>query len=414
MSGERRKKQLHKRMSWRLVWQVIQRVACGEWTETMAGRVLNVGRSRVNELKRRWLKIRDQEPTPDWLYARRHTGRGVLAAPVRAYVEEEIRYYRQESPFFRGHINFAFLAQQCQQRYGKRIHRNTLRRWAIREGLYDPKTESKGKPYVRFEKGGVGMLFQHDSSIHVWMPHTGGLDTLVMTEDDHSRKVVGALFVPKDTTWAHLTVVRSTLEAHGCPLAYYVDNHIIFHQQDEKETQFVRALRAVEVDVKFTAKRYPEAKGKIEKRFDYFQRRIPLLCERYKTKSLAEANRILVDEVAYYNEYHLHDETEETPNKRWARAVQEGRAYLRELPAHGKLDLIFGLHSLRRVDKCGQVWWQGKPYFAPGAPLRGQATLVLRPPTGPRRPHTEIYILNDLGEEIAHHVVPGAPGPTHP
>jgi hypothetical protein len=405
MHEKARKKQLHNRIGWRLVWQVIEQTASGKWTEEMAARYLHVVRSRVNVLKKRWLAWRDRDPSPDWLYPRRHTGRGFLPEAVRAYVEEEIKYYRQESPFFRGHINFAFLAQQCHQRYGRRIHRNTIRRWAIGQGLYDPKRETTGKPFVRFEKGGVGMLFQHDSSIHAWLPYTHEHSTLIMTEDDHSRKVVGWLLVDQDTSWNHLTTVRATLETVGCPLSYYVDNHIIFRHVDEVETQFARALRSVEVDVKFTAKRYPEAKGKIEKRFDYFQRRIPLLCERYKTKSLTEANKILTDEVAYYNEYHLHDETEEPPNKRWNRAVHEGRAYLRELPTRGKLDVLFSLHHRRRVDKCGQVWFEGRPYPATGARCGGHVTLAVRPPTGPRRPHTELFVLDDQGREIAHHVV---------
>ena len=406
MERERQKKQLHKRVNWRLVWQVIQQVACGHMTAERAGRYLNVARSRVHELKKRWLKIRGQEPTPDWLYPRRHAGRGALPEPVRAYVEEEIRYYQQESPFFRGHINFAFLAQQCRQRFGIRVHRQSIRRWAIGQGLYNPETDSKGKPYVRFEKNGIGMLFQHDSSVHMWLPYTDRQDYLIMTEDDHSRKVVGSLLVPQETAWHHLCVVRGTLETFGCPLAYYVDNHMIFKQPQEIDTQFVRSLRTVEVDVQFTAKQYPEAKGKIEKRFDYFQRRIPLLCERYKTKSLTEANKILADEVNYYNEYHMHDETKETPNKRWARAMQDGRTYLRDLPTHGRLDTIFALHYKRYVDKCGMVLFQGKPYKALGARLRSHITLAVRPPTGPRRPHTEIYILNELGEEIAHYVIP--------
>jgi len=400
-----KKKQLHKRVNWRLVWQVIEQVASGQVTQVKAGEYLNVARSRISVLRKRWLKIRGEEPHPGWLYAREHSGRGVLAEPVRAYVEEELRYYRQESPFFRGHINFAFLAQQCHQRYGIRVHRQTIRRWAIGQNLYDPKTESKGKPYVRFEKGGIGMLFQHDSSIHVWVPYTRRHDTLIMTEDDHSRKVVGGLLVPKDTSWHHMTMVRKTLETHGCPLAYYVDNHIIFHHPDEIQTQFVRALRSVEVDVKFTAKKYPEAKGKIEKRFDYFQRRVPLLCERYRTKSLTEANKILQDEIAYYNEYHIHDETKETPNKRWSRAMHENRNYLRELPTRGKLDIIFGLHYKRRVDKYGTIDFRSKPWPAPGARLRAKATLVVRPPTDARHPHTEIYILDPEGRELAHHIV---------
>ena len=233
-----------------------------------------------------------------------------------------------------------------------------------------------------------------------------------MTEDDHSRKVVVGLLVPSDTSWHQLCVVRKTLEVYGCPISYYVDNHFIFNQGEEVETQFVRALKGVGVGVQFTRKHYPEAKGKIEKRFDYFQRRIPLLCERYRTKSLTEANRILQDEIDYYNEYHIHAETEETPNKRWSRAVHENRNYLRELPTHGKLDIIFALHYQRHVDKYGTIAFRGKQWPAPNARLRGKVTLVVRPPTGPRRPHTEIYILDPGGREIAHHIVTQAQGPT--
>ena len=135
---------------------------------------------------------------------------------------------------------------------------------------------------------------------------------------------------------------------------------------------------------------------------------VPLLCERYRTKSLGEANRILTDEVAYYNESHLHDETHETPNKRWARAVQENRTYLRALTNTGTLDLVFALHHKRYVDNYGQIQYQGLPYAAPGAVLRRKVTVAVRPPSGPRRPHTELFILNDDGREMAHYVVPEA------
>ena len=37
MEAKPRKKQLHKRINWRLVWQVIQQVACGQLTQAMAG-----------------------------------------------------------------------------------------------------------------------------------------------------------------------------------------------------------------------------------------------------------------------------------------------------------------------------------------------------------------------------------------
>jgi len=38
----------------------------------------------------------------------------------------------------------------------------------------------------------------------------------------------------------------------------------------------------------YTAKRQAQAKGKVEKVFDYFQRRLTYLCEKYKIKDCKE------------------------------------------------------------------------------------------------------------------------------
>lgn len=46
--------------------------------------------------------------------------------------------------------------------------------------------------------------------------------------DDYSRRVVGAMLVPRETSWTQLQVVRQTLLTYGRPLAYSVDNHRIF------------------------------------------------------------------------------------------------------------------------------------------------------------------------------------------
>ena len=99
----------------------------------------------------------------------------------------------------------------------------------------------------------------------------------------------------------------------------------IFRPETNEHTQFTRALASVEVAVKFTAKSHPEAKGKIEKRFDYFQRRLPFFCERYRITNLTKANEMLKEAIYDYDNIHIHDETKEIPEKRWQRAMQEGR-----------------------------------------------------------------------------------------
>ena len=197
------KAQLHKRMGWRTVWQVVQAFIGKQITLDMACRTLEVSSSTLYDLKQKWLLVpRADQASPAWLYQRSSSSR--LPLEVRCFMEEELRYIKSESEFFKGHFNFAFLAQECQKRFGKRFHRNTLRRWAIREGFFDPKKDATSKVYIRFEKGAIGALYQHDSSHHAWLPLTGRNDVLILTKDDHSRKIVGGLLGPSDTAWHHL------------------------------------------------------------------------------------------------------------------------------------------------------------------------------------------------------------------
>jgi hypothetical protein len=72
------------------------------------------------------------------------------------------------------------------------------------------------------------MLFQHDASRHCWCPALGGQQYLLLTQDDFSQRVVGAVLVPRESSWAHMALGRQTVLAYGRPLAYYVDNHSIF------------------------------------------------------------------------------------------------------------------------------------------------------------------------------------------
>ena len=62
----------------------------------------------------------------------------------------------------------------------------------------------------------------------MWLPLTNSFSDLILTKDDYSRKVVGRKLVERETSFDHLSVARKTIEDHGLPLAYYVDQHSIF------------------------------------------------------------------------------------------------------------------------------------------------------------------------------------------
>ena len=194
-----------------------------------------------------------------------------------------------------------------------------------------------------------------------------------------------------ETSFEHLQTVRGTMTTYGIPLAYYLDNHSIFrfvlHQgihvryklrEDEGEIQFRRALSSLGIGMIYTGKRQAQAKGKVEKIFDYFQRRLPYLCEKNKVKDLSEAQKILDDLVHYYNEERIHEEKREIPAKRWQRAVEQGKAKLRPLEPAIDFDKVFSIHLKRVVRKDGSILFMGKKWST-GCPQATPVTLCLIP-----------------------------------
>jgi hypothetical protein len=251
-------------------------------------------------------------------------------------------------------------------------------------------SEEKGKLYTRFEASGPAVLFQHDSSHHTWLPSKGGIQYLILTEDDYSRMIVGSGLFDKETVFSHMTVAKETVLNYGLTLAYYVDNHSIFKfegyhgphkssiSQEEGQTQFKRALRSLDIGLIYTGKGKAHAKGKIEKRFDYFQRRLPFECERYHVTDVEEGYKILKDMVDFYNNDRVHAETGEIPARRWEEGIRQGKGRLRPLNADKDLDMIFSLHYERTVKKDGTISF-GSRFWKVGGSPDAKVTVCLIP-----------------------------------
>jgi hypothetical protein len=279
--------QLHKRLPGEFIEGILEAFNDHRIGEDRAWEILGIGRAQLYKLRRRWL-------------------------------HEELVYIQRKAKLFRGRFNFAVLAEEAEKVFGYPFHRETLRYFALRHGYYHARPEEKKKVFVRFETPGPGFLFQHDSSKHRWVPALEGFQYVILTKEDYSRLFVGAQLVEKEGSFAHLETARRTIELYGRPQAYYVDQNKVFrfveHQGvhvrytlglDEGEVQFKRALRSLDIGLIYTEEGSPESKGKIEKSFDYLQRRVPYLCERYQIRTLQDAQPILQEEVQFYNEKHI-------------------------------------------------------------------------------------------------------------
>ena len=358
-------------------------------SEKEAMDLLGVKRSRLHQLRRGWLLSSRKRPFRLW--QRVENAFHVISPEVEEWLDRELRYIRQEAETFRGRFNFAFLAEEAQKRFDRPFSRNSFRLYALKRGYYHALPEEKGKVYTRFETSGPGALFQHDSSFHLWLPSAARKHYLILTKDDHSRRVVGARLVDVETSFEHLQTVRQTVTVYGIPLAYYLDNHSIFrfvlHQgvhmryklhEDEGEIQFRRALGSLDIGMIYTGKRQAQAKGKVEKIFDYLQRRVPYLCEKHKVKDGVEAQKILDDLVSYYNDQRIHEETREIPAKRWQQAIDNGKGKLRPLEPSVDLEKVFSIHLRRKARKDGSIMFMGKKWSI-GYPEGTLVTICLIP-----------------------------------
>ena len=99
--------------------------------------------------------------------------------------------------------NFQLVADELQTRLGFKRHRESVAAFArthFPELICQPKPRPKARR--RWKRSRIDELWQHDSSIHQWWP-ANEKQTLLLTVDDHSRKLLVAFFVPTDTTWNH-------------------------------------------------------------------------------------------------------------------------------------------------------------------------------------------------------------------
>jgi hypothetical protein len=220
------------------------------------------------------------------------------------------------------------------------------------------------KPRRRWQCAAIGELWQHDSSPHPWWP-AEHYPTLILTVDDHSRKIVAGSFVPSDTTWSHFTHLRSALEQYGAPATLYTDGLSLFGHRGpadrlDTHSQFQRAFTALGVAHRVAPD--AQAKGKIERRFDTFQKRLVTLLSYEGITDYRPANQLLQRQIDWQNQKHVCRTTGLTPNQAWDKALQQNRSSLRPVPAVPLLDLHLALYLQRRLnsdhtlDFLGQNW----------------------------------------------------------
>src|SRR6202012_3919964 len=175
-----------------------------------------------------------------------------------AYVAER---YRDFGP--------TFASQMLLERHGLAISRETLRKWMIAAGLWLSRKQRRSFHQPRLRREHYGELIQIDGSEHRWFEDRAAPCTLLVFIDDATSKLMQLRFVPSESTDSYFQALRGYLQSHGCPVAFYSDQHSVFRvlRRDAKGgqgmTQFGRAL--AELNIEILCANSSQAKGRVER-----------------------------------------------------------------------------------------------------------------------------------------------------
>jgi hypothetical protein len=151
-----------------------------------------------------------------------------------------------------------------------------------------------------------------------------------------------------------LDFLPRTFQAHGLPLALYVDYHSFFYTHNpEAFTQLGAALHFYGVALRYAPT--PQAKGKIERRHDFWQKRLPPLLAAEGILELESANHLLDQLLPHVNQKEIHRELGITPHGARQQARTEKRSVLRPVPACPWWPFVWSQRSPVRVGDDGKV-----------------------------------------------------------
>ena len=274
--------------------------------------------------------------------------------------------------------SYSAVASELHRRLQFETDRASVRRWAIENKLApDTRYKAPPKPVKRWQARDYGALWQYDATPHAWLPGCPDKQVLLEILDDATRLNTGARLYPAETLLAHFDFLSRTFQAHGLPLALYVDYHSFFYTHNpDAFTQLGAALHFYGIQLRYAPT--PQAKGKIERRHDYWQKRLVPLFAADRIAELTAANQRLDQLLPHANQHEIHRELGQTPHQAHHQALAEKRSVLRPRPACPWWPYVWSQQTRVRVGDDGKVP-VGSLRQTMDAPPRATVIRCLRP-----------------------------------
>ena len=154
--------------------------------------------------------------------------------------------------------------------HGIRLAKETVRQWMYDAGLWVPRAQRPPKVFQpRNRRACYGELIQLDGSDHRWFEDRAPACTLLVFIDDATGRLMTLHFTATESTFSYFEAMRSYLEQHGKPVAFYSDKASIFRSvRDSTDsgrgtTQYGRVLFELNIDI--MCANTSQAKGRVER-----------------------------------------------------------------------------------------------------------------------------------------------------
>jgi hypothetical protein len=359
--------QLHRKFTDAQVKELFARYSKGEIPRRYVQEVLGIKKSRF------FLLIKQYQENPDRFsiqYQRRQPPR--IAEQAEKTILKELAIEKKiiedrDNPVRR--YNYSYIRDVLADKHKQTVSLSTIIGRAKAYGFYLKRTGQKTHDREVLTHY-AGELIQHDASLHLWAPAAGEKWSLITSLDDHSRFLLYAQLVRRESSWAHIFALQSVFLKYGFPFSYYVDSHSIFrfvqgrdsiwrdHRQltDQVDPQWKQVLEDCGVKVIYALS--PQAKGKIERPYQWLQDRLVRTCVRDNTSDIRRARIFLRQEVERYNFRQVHSTTLEIPHVRFQKALREKRSLFRQFQIKPQLQSVkdmFCLRTDRMVDAYRRV-----------------------------------------------------------
>ncbi len=197
-------------------------------------------------------------------------------------------------------------AEMLAKHHAFAVSRETLRHWMAEAGIWLPRKQRRKFHQPRLRRECLGELIQIDGSEHRWFEERGDPCTLLVFIDDATSTLMELRFVLSESTFSYFSALRSYLEAHGRPVAFYSDKHTVFRvarsdaQHGTGITQFGRALS--ELNMEILCANSSEAKGRVERANRTLQDRLVKELRLAKISDIDAANQYLPGFVTRFNQ----------------------------------------------------------------------------------------------------------------